>query len=228
MALAPKIFAGILAISFSLSVSGHAQEPPVAPEVGIEVIKRWLGTNTGVGSVKIDFTQTRHMKSLKVPIRQDGILWLDFSKNPRRFRWQTGDPAQTIVVGGGNGVLIIRTPGKKFEKKASGESAAPGMASLAHGFPRTLEDFQRKYHILEVRPHQNTYRILARPLGASGRGVETFTYVVERDRHRLLGIEIQLKDGSSVETVFNQVQANVALPAGLFSPDLTGYKETKF
>lgn len=224
----PKPFAPLLALALLASNPSRAQEAPVAPEIGMEVIRNWLGTNTGVGSVRIDFAQTRHMKSLKVPIKQDGVLWLDFATEPRRFRWQAGDPPQTIVVGRGGGILIVRTPGKKFERKASGEEAAPGMASLAHGFPRTLEDFMKKYHILEVRPDQNTYRILARPLGASGRGVETFTFVVERDRYRLLGIELNMKDGSSVNTVFNRVQANVPLPDSLFSPDLTGYKETKF
>ena len=212
----------LLVVSF-LSVNSFAQQS----SPNLEIVKRWLSTNSGISSIRIDFTQTRKMRSLKVPIRQDGSLWLDYSGS-RNFRWQTGNPPQTIVVGNGKQIVILRTPMKKYEVRASGADAAPGMSALAKGFPRTLEDFNAKYRVLEIVPHENTFRIVARPLGPAGRGVDTFTFVVERDRYRLLGIELDLQDGSSIDTVFNQVNPNVALPADLFRPDLTGYKETKF
>lgn len=195
-----------------------------SPDMG--VVQRWLATNSGVGSLQIDFTQTRRMRSVKVPVRQDGTLWLDYASH--RFRWQTGDPAQTIVVSLGKNILIMRTPMKRYEIRPAGSGGAPGMAALANGFPRTLEEFQQRYRVLEIRPEANTKRIVTRPLGAGGRGVETFTFVVDGSHHRLLGIEIDLEDGSSVNTVFRRVQTNVAMPRDLFKPSLDGYTETKF
>lgn len=192
----------------------------------MSVVQRWLATNTGVGSLQIDFTQTRRMRSVKLPVRQDGTLWLDYGAH--RFRWQTGDPAQTIVVSQGNNILIMRTPMKRYEIRPAGSGGAPGMAALANGFPRTLAEFQQRYRVLETRPEANTKRIVTRPLGAGGRGVDTFTFVVDGSHHRLLGIEIDLEDGSSVNTVFSRVQTNVGMARDLFKPSLDGYTETKF
>lgn len=195
-----------------------------SPDMGF--VQRWLATNSGVDSLKIDFTQTRRMRSVKLPVRQDGTLWLDYGAH--RFRWQTGDPAQTIVVSQGKNILILRTPMKRYEIRPAGSGGAPGMAALANGFPRTLAEFQQRYRVLEVNPQANTKRIVTRPLGAGGRGVETFTFVVDGSHHRLLGIEIDLEDGSSVNTVFSRVQTNVGLARDLFKPSLDGYTETKF
>lgn len=192
----------------------------------MRVVEQWLATNSGVGSLQIEFTQTRKMRSVKIPVRQQGTLWLDYGTH--RFRWQTGDPAQTIVVSLGENILIMRTPMKRYEIRPSGSGGAPGMAALANGFPRTLPEFQRRYRVLEIRPESNTKRIVTRPLGESGRGVETFTFVVDGSHHRLLGIEIELQDGSSVDTVFSRVQTNVRMGRDLFQPSLDGYTETKF
>lgn len=192
----------------------------------MRVVERWLATNTGVETLRVDFTQTRTMKSIRVPVRQEGTLWLDYQN--RQFRWQLGDPPQTIVVSLGQKVLIIRTPMKRYEVRQSGSGGTPGMAAMAKGFPRTLREFQQRYRVLETTPEANTRRIVTRPLGEAGRGVETFTFVVDASHHRLLGIEINLEDGSSLDTVFRQVEPNPALPKGLFQPSVEGYTETKF
>ncbi len=216
-------FALLLAgVSGFFAVSLRAQSS--APDM--EVVERWLATNSGLSSVKIDFTQTRQMRSVSRSVSQDGTLWLDYANH--RFRWQTGDPAQTIVVSLGSDILIIRTPGKKYEVRPAGSGGAPGMAALAHGFPRTLAEFLQKYRVLETRPEANTKRIVTRALGEAGRGVETFTFVVDASHHRLLGIEIDLEDGSSVQTVFRRVETNVPVTQALFQPPVDGYTQTKF
>jgi len=190
------------------------------------VIEKWLASNSGVSTLCIDFTQTRTMRSVKMPVKQDGVLWLDYPND--RFRWQTGDPAQTIVVSLGENILIIRTPMKRYEVRRPGSGGAPGMAALANGFPRSLAEFQQRYRVLETRPEANTRRIVTRPLGEAGKGVETLTFVVDGSHFRLLGIEIDLEDGSSVDTVFRRVQTNVVLQPDLFQPPVDGYTETKF
>lgn len=193
----------------------------------LSVVEKWMATNSGVGSVKIAFTQKRTMRSLKVPIRQSGTLWMDYGRN--RFRWETGNPAQTIVTKQSGKLLIVRTPGKKFERRPfSSGGDNQGMAVMAGGFPRSMSEFTRKYRVLSTEKRSNTFRITTQPLGSAGKGVSQFTFVVQASGYRLVGMEIKLKDGSSIDTVFNRVQLNVSVPSSLFSPDLTGYKETKF
>lgn len=209
-----------LAFSFLLSSSLHSSD--------LSVVQRWMATNSGVDTVKIDFTQTRTMRSLKVPIRQSGTLWMDYRYS--RFRWQTGDPAQTIVVRRGSKMLIIRTPLKKYEARPFGSEGggAPGMSALAGGFPRTMDEFQSKYRVMSINRNGGVYFVKTQPLGSAGRGVSAFTFVIGGDDYRLRGMEIALKDGSSVDTVFHSVKSNVTMPNSLFAPSLEGYRETTF
>ena len=215
------LFLVVLVASF---LPTFLQSQPAGPDMA--VVERWLGTNSGVGSVKIDFTQIRRMRSLNREVSQDGTLWLDYTNH--RFRWQTGDPAQTIVVSLGKDILIIRTPGKKFEVRPSGSGGSQGMAAMANGFPRTMAEFQEKYRVLEIKQHDNTHRIVARPLGQGAVGVNTFTFVVDASHYRLLGMEIDLEDGSSLQTVFRRVEPNAPVDLALFQPPVDGYTETKF
>ncbi len=220
----------LLRLLLLLALSCAAVSSPVSAQssaVDMQVVERWLATNSGIGSLKIDFTQTRRMRAVKVPVSQEGTLWLDYANH--RFRWQTGEPAQTIVVSLGENILIIRPSGKKYEvRKAGSSGSSPGMAALANGFPRTLPEFQQKYRVLETRSEANTRRIVTRPLGEAGRGVESLTFVVDSGHHRLLGIEMDLEDGSSVHTIFRQVETNVPVTLALFQPPVDGYTETKF
>lgn len=208
------------------SVSGIDPDSPRLLGPGLEVIQSWLGTNANADTLRIDFTQTRTMKSLKMPIRQNGVLWLDYRTG--QFRWQTGDPPQTVVTKQGPNLIIARIPGKKFEVRPTGSGASPGMGALATGFPRSLDEFQRKYHVVDMVKQENIFRIKTKPLGAAGRGIGNFTFVIESDRYRLLGIEIDLEDGSSLNTVFDAVALNAPVNTALFSPDLTGFKQVEF
>jgi outer membrane lipoprotein-sorting protein len=214
----------LLAALFSILLLLPSESSGNSPDLA--VVERWLSTNSGVSSLRIEFTQIRRMRSLKTASQQDGVLWLDFER--RRFRWQTGNPAQTIVVSLGKDILIIRNPSKRYEVRPAGSGGAPGMSSLVNGFPRTLAEFQAKYRVLEIRPDGHTQRIVTRPLGEAGRGVQTFTFVVDAGHHRLLGMEIDLEDGSALHTVFRKVDANVPLARDLFQPPVDGYAETKF
>lgn len=193
----------------------------------MSVVERWMATNSGIRSIKIDFTQTRTMRSIKVPIRQSGSLWLNYRSN--QFRWQVGNPPQTIVTKHGGSLFIIRPSMKKFEKRASGSGdVPPGLMAMATGFPRSSSEFNSKYSVQSIDAEGSAYRIVTQPKGSGSRGVKTFVFVVGRDDYRLRGMEIFLDDGSSVKTAFNRVMPNVGIPADLFTPDVSGYKETKF
>jgi len=187
-----------------------------------------MATNTGLRSLHIEFTQTRRMRSLKIPIHQAGALWLDYSTN--RFRWQTGSPPETIVVRRGPRLFIIRPAAQKYEIRPFDGSGggASGMTALAGGFPRSLEEFRQKYSVQSIRRHQAIHRIVTKPRGAAGRGVDTFTFVVGADDYRLRGMEIALEDGSSVETVFQRVVPNASMGEKIFAPPLGGFHETNF
>ncbi len=190
------------------------------------VVKRWLATNLGVDTLKVEFTQTRKLTSLKSAIRQSGVLWID-RREGGSFRWQTGDPPVTIVTRKGGQLLIVRPRSRKYERRPAGESGS-SMAILAEGFPRSWEEFQRKYHLVGVKSRGEVHRINVQPRGQLERGIRILTFVTGGKRGSLQALEVKFRDGSSQQIVFDKVERKLPLSAELFSPDLTGYQATKF
>lgn len=191
-----------------------------------QVIDNWLRTNAGLRTIRIDFEQTRTLKTVKMPIKQTGILWIDYPKN--HYRWQTGDPPQTLVTSNGKEVVIIRAPKQRFERRPVGAGDSTGMEAMAQGFPRSLGEFYEKYHLLGIRREPDRYHIDAQPLGKASRAVARMTFTVETGRFRLLGLEMAMTDSSLINMVFTNVQLNPNIPTGLFYPDITGHTETHF
>lgn len=201
--------------------------PHVSNAADMSVVERWMSTNSGVRTIKIDFTQTRTMTSIKVPIRQSGSLWLNYGSN--QFRWQVGSPPQTIVTKHNGQLYIIRTAMKKYERRSASSGDVPhGLMAMATGFPRSSSEFQQKYSVQSIDTSGSIYQIVTQPRGEAGRGVKTFTFIIGRDDYRLRGMEIVLSDGSYVKTAFNRVIPNVGIPGNLFTPDITGFKESTF
>jgi len=210
----------LLTLVFAALVGSTAQSQDLS---ATEVVSKWLKTNEGVSRLKLNFTQTQAMKTVKVPIVQRGTLFIDL--NSKKFRWDAG---KTLVIGNSNDITIQRTLGKKYEIRKTGAGGAPGLASLAKGFPTSMTQFNSQYKLLKVSKGMGNYSILAQPIGASAKGVKTFTFNVSAKDFTLEGMSLVLKDGSKVKTSFNNVTRNPAIPAGTFTPDLKGYTETKF
>ncbi|MFT5468438.1 MAG: outer membrane lipoprotein-sorting protein [Verrucomicrobiales bacterium] len=213
----------IISLAFAASATA-------ADEDGSAIVERWLDAGSPVSALRVEFTQTRKLKTIKLPIVKKGTLWIDYAKD--RFRWQTGDPPQTIVVRVADELTVIRTPGKKFERRDLGDNAGDAqphaLMALAGGFPRSVEAFNRDYRLIEANREGETFRLITQPLGARGKGVEHFIFLIDAEQHRLRGFEIQLEDGSSISTSFDAVETEPSLTDELFVPDLTNYRETQF
>ena len=208
------LFIGVLSVGLLRADTGEA------------AVKQWLATNRGVDTLKVEFTQTRKLTSLKSVIRQRGFLWVD-RRGEGSFRWQTGDPPGTIVTRKGGQLLIVRPRSRQYERRPAGESGS-SMAILAEGFPRSWEEFQRKYHLVGVKSRGEVHRINVQPRGQLDRGIQILTFVTGGARGVLQALEVKFRDGSSQQIVFDKVERRLPLRAELFSPDLSGYQATKF
>ncbi len=216
----------MLRLTVDLLIIGILGAGPLRADPGEAVVKRWLATNEGVDTLRIEFTQTRKLTSLKSATRQRGVLWVDHRRGGR-FRWQTGDPPRTIVTGKGGQLLIIRPRSKQYERALARESRS-SMAILAQEFPRSWEEFQRRYHLLGIKSDSKVHRINVQPRGQSERGIRVLTFVTGREKGSLQAIEVLFRDGSSQQIAFDKVVRRLPLGPELFSPDLTGYQATRF
>lgn len=210
-----------------------ALQLPAAAEQAT-VVERWFQATATAESVEVVFSQKRKLKTIKLPIKNEGRLWIDYAGD--RFRWQTGEPPQTIVLRVGTQLTIVRTPGKRFEVRDLTQAAADddrtkpksGMMVLAGGFPRTLAEFEKQYRVLETELDGNVHRVLTKPIDARSESIEAFVFLIDAESFFLRGFEIELKDGSSIEMAFDEVKPNVELTDELFKHDLTGFKEAEF
>src|ERR1017187_3363995 len=57
-------------------------------------VNRWFEVQTNLQSWAGDFTQTRSLKVLAQPLVSAGKVWV----KPGEFRWELGQPVQTIVL----------------------------------------------------------------------------------------------------------------------------------
>ncbi len=83
---------------------------------------RWFAAQTNLQSWSADFTQTRSLKVLSQPLVAAGKVWVTA---PGLFRWELGQPAQTIVLRQPDQLLIIYPRLKRAENIPS-KACRPG------------------------------------------------------------------------------------------------------
>src|SRR5580658_6146223 len=72
---------------------------------------QWFAAQTNVQNWSADFTQTRSLVALAQPLTSLGKVWV----KPGEFRWELGQPAQTIVVRNPDEMLILYPRFKRAE-----------------------------------------------------------------------------------------------------------------
>lgn len=205
--------------------------PRGVPRTGGELVERWLESYSGLERIEVGFTQERKLKTLRLPIKSSGWMWMDI--NTRRFRWQVGDPPKTFVVGDGQKVAIAQPKRMKVRYRemggaASSEGAPPGFAMMADGFPRTMVDFQKEYHVLKVVQQPNFYEVHVQPIqGEMAQGVKQLIYLIDLNDYFLRGFDIKLRDGSHVRSEFFHVRRNPPIDPRRFVFDPSGYTEVE-
>ena len=218
----------MLRLTVHLLIIGILGAGPLRADPGEGVVKRWLATNEGVDTLRIEFTQTRKLNQLEVSHPAEGCAVGSIIGGADVFRWQTGDPPRTIVTGKGGQLLIIRPRSKQYERALARESRS-SMAILAQEFPRSWERIPTAVSSAgsQERQQEPPYQCAA-PRPAGTRFIRVLTFVTGREKGSLQAIEVLFRDGSSQQIAFDKVVRRLPLGPELFSPDLTGYQATRF
>lgn len=206
----------ILALGGLLAVATAASEP-VSPEV-----KAWLAAQGSVQTWSADLMQTRAMQSLIVPLKSKGRVWFE---SPGRFRWELGQPPQTIAISTLTNLYIIYPRLKRVESiSLTGEQAGPwrlALDMLQAGFPRTEKDLLDAYDILSQSVTGQTCRLQMQPRADLVRRVMRRVEIdFDTKDHLLRGTELQFADGSTMRNDFNNIVANPKIPTDIFAPDI--------
>jgi outer membrane lipoprotein-sorting protein len=208
---------GLLALAALCLLSRAAAAEPSAA-----LLDRWISAQTNLHTWMADAKQTRSLKVLSQPLVSNGKVWV---MAPDRFRWELGQPAQTIALRQPDQLLIIYPRLKRVEKYHL-RAAQPGpwkdaLALLEASFPRSRVDLDSHFRILSATETNSLMQVTLQPRSASARKFMAEIQVSMRtDDFSPLATELRFSDGSSMRNDFTNVVVNAPLRQELFDMKL--------
>jgi len=208
-------YSSVWCLMFGIWATAHSAESPRA-------LQNFLAAQTNLLTWSSDLTQIRQLKTLTQPLTATGRVWF---AAPNRFRWEIGDPAQTIAVRTDKQMLVIYPRLKRVEKyPLSGERMGQWkntLALLEAGFPRSQRDVEQLFKIVSITASNEVDNVLLRPRsGATRRLMPQITISFTTNDFQLRATELQFGDGSTMRNEFRNSKLNPKLEDSLFAPTL--------
>ena len=191
------------------------------------LLDQWIAAQTNLHTWSADAVQTRSLKTLSQPLVSTGKVWVAV---PDRFRWELGQPAQTIALRQPDQLCLIYPKLKRVEKYPLNDKQ-PGpwrdaLALLEASFPRTRADMESRFRVLSVTQTNWIAHLLLQPKSASARKFMSEIQVsFSTDNFSPVSTELRFSDGSSMRNDFTHAVINQPLREGVFDlilePDYT-------
>jgi outer membrane lipoprotein-sorting protein len=162
------------------------------------------------------------LKSLTQPLTATGHVWF---KAPNRFRWELGQPVQTIAARAATDLLVVYPLLKRAEKyPLTSDQSGPwrdALGLLEAGFPRSQAELESQYNLLSQVLTNDTAELVLQPKSAPARRMIPRIKIAFNSKDlSLLGTELQFSDGSTLRNDFKNAVLNPSLDAQMFSPQI--------
>ena len=208
---------GLVALAAFCLVAEAALADP-----GTALLDRWISAQTNLHTWTADSTQTRSLKVLSQPLVSKGKVWVMV---PDRFRWELGQPAQTVALRQPDQLLILYPRLKRAEKyPLRGVQSGPwkdALALLEASFPRSRADLESHFRVLSITETNSAMQVTLQPKSATARKFMAEIQVnVSTNGFSPLATELRFSDGSSMRNDFTNVAINPPLGEELFDAKL--------
>jgi outer membrane lipoprotein-sorting protein len=186
------------------------------------LLDQWIAAQTNLHTWSADAVQTRSIKTLSEPLVSTGKVWVVV---PDRFRWELGQPAQTIALRRPDQLFLIYPKLKRVEKYAL-DAKQPGpmrdaLALLEASFPRSRADLEARFRVLSMTQTNAVVHLLLQPKSASARKfVSGLEVAFSVNGFSPVSTELRFSDGSSMRNDFSHAVVNQPLDEGLFDVKL--------
>lgn len=182
------------------------------------VLEAWFAAQAAVHSLSADFVQTRTLKTLVQPLTAAGHLWF---APPNQFRWELGQPPQTIALRHADEMFVIYPRLKRAEHYPLGAAVLrewrDAMALLDAGFPRTRKEFDSQFQVQSLAETNGTWLLALQPRRAAAREImPELLVILATNDFSLAGTELVFVDGSRMRNDFTNAAANAPLDEKLF------------
>ncbi len=202
----------IAGLGFFLGAAAFAAEN--APS-----IDRWLSAQTNLHTWSANLTQTRSLKTLAQPLTAPGRIWF---QAPGTFRWELGNPAQTIAIRRDSQMMVIYPRLKRVEKYPL-DSSAPGpwrdmMMILDAGFPQTREQLEQHFKLLAANETADVGAYQLQPKSAMARRmIPQLDIEFDLKRTEPRATTLHFADGSTMRNDFTNSVLNTPIEPALFN-----------
>ena len=186
------------------------------------MFERWFAAQTNILNWSADFTQTRALKVLTQPLVATGKVWVAV---PGLFRWELGQPAQTIALRQPDQLLLIY-PKLKRAEKYSLTDVPPGplrdaLALLDASFPRDRATMEGRFRLLSAMETNSTLQVILQPKSAAARKFINEIMIAFRTNDFAIAVTaLKFSDGSSLRNDFTNTVINQTIPPDTFTPTL--------
>jgi len=186
------------------------------------LLDRWFAAQEEIRSWSASFTQTRTLKALKEPLTTEGKVW--FSE-PNRFRWELGNPVQTIAVREPDTLIILYPRLKRAERlPLNGRAAGPwrdALTLLEAGFPRSRQEMNEQFQLEGVEENGDEVQVDLKPRSPQARKmIASVLLVFGRTGLELRATELRFVDGSRMRNDFSGAVKNPAIDDSRFVADI--------
>ena len=182
---------------------------------------KWFAVQTNLQSWSADFTQTRSLKVLAQPLVSTGKVWV----KPGEFRWELGQPAQTIVLRRPDQLLIIYPRLKRAEKYPL--DAVPtgpmkdALALLDASLPRDRATMEKNFRLLSATETNSILQMTLQPRSDSARKfIGEIVIGFHTNDFTIAATEMKFADGSSLRNDFTNVVLNQPIEPKMFEAEL--------
>jgi len=203
-------------ILFALGIASALQN--VRADETNSVLERWFTAQKNVHTWSADFVQTRALKTLTQPLIANGHI--SFAM-PNDFRWELGQPAQTIALRHGDEMFVIYPRLKRAECYPLGAGTPTEwrdtMSLLQAGFPRDRKEFEAQFQILSLAATNGVWQFSLQPKSAFARRMMPELRIgLATNDFSLASTELVFVDGSRMRNDFTNAVLNPTLDEKLF------------
>jgi outer membrane lipoprotein-sorting protein len=187
---------------------------------------KWFEVQTNLQSWAGDFTQTRTLTVLNQPLVSTGKVWV----KPGEFRWELGQPVQTILLRQPDQLLIIYPRLKRAEKYPLGAVPSGPMkdalALLDASLPRDRARMEQNFRLLSATETNSILQMTLQPRSESARNfIAEIVIGFHTNDFTIAATEMRFADGSKLHNDFTNVVLNQPMDPKLFEagvpPDYT-------
>jgi len=192
-----------------------------------QVLDSWFSAQTNFHTFTGQVIQTRTLQVLSEPLVCTGKVWIAM---PDRFRWEIGQPAQTIALRQPDCLFIIYPRLKRVEKYPLKDTQQGPwrdvLALLDASFPRSRAVMEAQFRVLAITQTNADWLVALQPRSTLARRMMgEIDICVRTNDFSLAATEMKFADGSRMRNDFTHIVLNSVLPEGCFDlktePDYT-------